>query len=221
MSLEDDLSKIYGCRVEICGTYTSKDDRKRSIIKIDGKTTTRQHARLLLEQKLGRRLSRGETVDHVDEDKTNDEVSNLQPLSKSDNSKKSALFNQSHLNFPEITEEERRIRSERVRGENNPNSAIPDELVLHFRNLVASGKISANELADDFYLDRKTMRNLLTGVSFSYIEGKVPLENVRNRPHHLSEEQVSKIKELRDEGNSARSIGRIMGIHHSTVTKYW
>lgn len=39
---------------------------------------------------LGRRLDRSETVDHIDGDKTNDDISNLQILSLADNIKKSA-----------------------------------------------------------------------------------------------------------------------------------
>lgn len=218
MSLEEDLSRIYGCKVEIGNTYESKDGRRRTSLKIDGKYTVRQYGKLLLEQKLGRRLNKVETVDHIDEDKTNDDPDNLQPLTRSENARKSSLLRQSHLYFPEITDDERENRRIRAIGENNNNSVIPDELVVRFRKLVGNGDISCNELADHFYLDRKTMRNLLTGISFSHLGGALTDLPTKTR---ISEEIISEIKYLRSLNLSAREIGRRLNIDHSTVTKYW
>lgn len=48
-------------------------------------------AKYNLEVKLGRRLKKRETVDHIDEDKTNDKSKNLQVLSFPENLKKSHL----------------------------------------------------------------------------------------------------------------------------------
>lgn len=48
-----------------------------------------QYARYLLAIKLGRYLTDQETVDHIDGDKTNDSLENLQILSKEDNINKS------------------------------------------------------------------------------------------------------------------------------------
>ena len=47
-----------------------------------------QYARYLMAVKLGRYLRKDETVDHIDGDKTNDSISNLQVLSLADNIKK-------------------------------------------------------------------------------------------------------------------------------------
>jgi hypothetical protein len=57
--------------------YNSHDDRSST-----------QYARYLVAVKLGRYLSEKEHVDHIDNDKTNDEVSNLQILTLAENNKK-------------------------------------------------------------------------------------------------------------------------------------
>ena len=48
-----------------------------------------QYARYLLAVKLGRFLTEDETVDHIDGDKTNNSIDNLQVLSMADNIRKS------------------------------------------------------------------------------------------------------------------------------------
>ncbi len=48
-----------------------------------------QYARYLLSVKLGRYLTKDEEVDHIDGDKTNDSISNLQILGKKQNRQKS------------------------------------------------------------------------------------------------------------------------------------
>lgn len=52
--------------------------------------TTTSYARYLMEVFLGRRLTAEETVDHVNNDKQDDRMENLQLLSPSENTKKSA-----------------------------------------------------------------------------------------------------------------------------------
>lgn len=61
-----------------------------NIIDVDGKRTSMLYSRYLMEEKLGRKLSYDETVDHIDEDPSNDSLDNLQIVSRSENSKKSA-----------------------------------------------------------------------------------------------------------------------------------
>lgn len=51
--------------------------------------TSTQYARYLVSVRLGRFLNQGEQVDHIDGDKTNDSLDNLQVLSLVDNVRKS------------------------------------------------------------------------------------------------------------------------------------
>lgn len=69
---------------------TNKENRKTVILYngINGNTQKRsstQYARYKLAVSLGRYLTKDETVDHIDNDKTNDDISNLQILSRRDN----------------------------------------------------------------------------------------------------------------------------------------
>lgn len=67
------------------------------IIHDDGHRETTLYSRHLMEQHLGRELESWEHVDHIDEDKTNDDISNLQILTNSANARKSALGKPSPL----------------------------------------------------------------------------------------------------------------------------
>ncbi len=72
--------------MKIYGPYTRKDGRKHiCIVHSDGRKQTKSYPRYVLEQHLGRELSKEETVDHIDNDFTNDSIDNLQILSLTDN----------------------------------------------------------------------------------------------------------------------------------------
>lgn len=69
---------------------TSRDGRKRvDLYNSDTERTTISYARYLMSCHIGRYLTEDEEVDHVDRDRTNDELSNLQILSVEDHRKKS------------------------------------------------------------------------------------------------------------------------------------
>ncbi len=59
--------------------YTNKDGRTRLVIVDDnGKHTSKSYPRILMEQKLGRPLEPYEDVHHIDGDKTNNNINNLE-----------------------------------------------------------------------------------------------------------------------------------------------
>lgn len=71
------------------GPYTRKDNRKHFVVFYsDGTRGSKSYSKWLLEQKIGRLLEQWETTDHIDEDKTNDDLDNLQILSRENNVKK-------------------------------------------------------------------------------------------------------------------------------------
>ncbi len=74
----------------VFGSGPSKGRKFVEVTYEDGREETTLYSRFLMEQVLGRELSRDEHVDHIDEDPTNDLIENLQILSLSDNAKKSA-----------------------------------------------------------------------------------------------------------------------------------
>jgi hypothetical protein len=78
--------KIHGPYIHTTGK--AKGRRYLNIINDNGSKTTVMYARYLMEQHLGRKLLPSETVDHIDNDKTNDAILNLQILTSSANAKK-------------------------------------------------------------------------------------------------------------------------------------
>lgn len=88
---KEKLKKLYGCK-NILGPYESKDGRKRCVIYFEkGNTPSKSLSRVLMEDKLDRLLDPDEEVDHRDDDKTNDDINNLQILTSEQNKKKYEL----------------------------------------------------------------------------------------------------------------------------------
>jgi hypothetical protein len=74
----------------VYGPYIRTVDNRKFIVEVnDGKYRTKMYAVYLLEQKLGRELSHGESVDHINDDHTDDSIENLQVLPIGDNVRKS------------------------------------------------------------------------------------------------------------------------------------
>lgn len=59
--------------------YTNKENRKFVVIKeSDGKWHSHSYARYIVEENIGRKLDKTEEIRHIDGDKTNDNINNLQ-----------------------------------------------------------------------------------------------------------------------------------------------
>lgn len=75
------------------GPY-SRPDGRLHVIHYDsntGKRRTQSYPRYLMEQKLGRELTSDEHVDHIDGDRTNNDIENFQILSYVENNRKSII----------------------------------------------------------------------------------------------------------------------------------
>jgi hypothetical protein len=105
-----------------------KGRRYVNIIHDDGRKTSMLYSRWLMQEHLGRELGRDEYVDHRDEDPTNDSIENLQILTNSENSKKSARLRRPlpmlRLTCPRcltsFEREERHVRRSRKLGKAGP-----------------------------------------------------------------------------------------------------
>lgn len=75
--------------MKIYGPYMRKDNRLIIVLYSEGRTTSMSYPKYLLEQHLGRSLGIDETVDHIDGNPLNNDLSNLQILSRADNARKS------------------------------------------------------------------------------------------------------------------------------------
>lgn len=77
------------------GPYVHTTGRLRgrqyvNIVRSDGSKTSMLYSRWLMQNHLGRELESWEHVDHIDEDKTNDALENLQILTNKQNAEKYA-----------------------------------------------------------------------------------------------------------------------------------
>lgn len=89
--------------MKIFGPYLRKDGRKHiCIVYSTGERKTKSYPRWLLEQHLGRELLPSETVDHIDNDFTNDSLSNLQILSRAENTRKGMSLNSRKMKYYEF-----------------------------------------------------------------------------------------------------------------------
>ena len=75
---------------KVHGPYLRRQDNRNIVIVMytDGSRKTYSYARFLMEQKLGRELAYSEEVDHINGDRKDDKIENLQVLSKGSNIKK-------------------------------------------------------------------------------------------------------------------------------------
>jgi hypothetical protein len=145
--------------MKIYGPYLGKDGRKHVVIvHPDGRKQTKSYPRLLLEQKLGRELKKEETVDHKDDDFTNDSSDNLQILSLAHNAKKSALGNKHALGFKQSKEHKRS-------GSKNGQAKLSDLQVEDIRSRKPYWGLT-RDLVIEFSVDRKTIQNILKNISY-------------------------------------------------------
>lgn len=168
-----EVARLYGAGVTIYGPYTRADDRKVVLLVWHtdtgsiAKRTTVSYPKLLMEIKLGRRLGPDETVDHIDDDKTNDAYSNLQILSRADNARKSAdptpilAYGRSKVG--------RAAASMRLLGDGNPQRKLSDDAVRQIRHDSHYGIYKISELMAIHGVDRRTIYNCVKGISYRHI----------------------------------------------------
>ena len=78
------LLELYPMYTQVYGPYTRKDGRKHLILyepNSKGKKTI-SFPKAIMEVYLGHKLGKDDTVDHIDRDKTNDAISNLQVINR-------------------------------------------------------------------------------------------------------------------------------------------
>jgi hypothetical protein len=91
--VKNPLKPFDGCRVYAPILHKKMGRRMAVVIFPDGSRTTFSYAKYLMSVCLGRILSREEEVDHVDGDRLNDSLDNLQVLTRGQNRAKRAVDN--------------------------------------------------------------------------------------------------------------------------------
>ena len=113
--------------MKIYGPYLRKDGRQHVILVDNGKKKTVSYGKYLLEQKIGRSLESHETCDHIDGDFTNNDLTNLQVLSRRDNILKYAAENPKEvveckckMCGKKFSREARYVRGNKKQGKSGP-----------------------------------------------------------------------------------------------------
>lgn len=97
-----DILNLYPEYTTWYGPFTRKKDGRKHIAlynNITQKKTSISWPKVLMELHLNRRLLTNETVDHINENYTDDRIENLQLLSREENARKSALISR-YVNCP-------------------------------------------------------------------------------------------------------------------------
>lgn len=231
------LSVIYNAPVRICGPYINKDRRARVTLCVDkpnyfgkGKRhKVHQLAKVKLEAKLGRRLEKNETVDHIDNDITNDAYSNLQVLSRAENAgkqtKQSRLNNllaiRKRLADPLI----KKMYSDLNKGEKNNQAKVTNSQVKKIRIEYRKGKTTIEEIRKRYgFLTIKSVKDLLTGSTYVEAGGPiVPISLISRpssgRPASYSLEQETAVVSLWKAGFNKRSISERVSVSYDTVRR--
>lgn len=122
-------------------------------IKVNGKKID-EH-RYVMEQHLGRQLSRDEVVHHKDGDKSNNDIENLELMSLSEHSRQHQLGN-----MP--SEETRRKLSEALMGRKSTDRKLNDGQAEQIRELHKDG-MSNRKIAKMFGVSHQTINDLING----------------------------------------------------------
>lgn len=125
--------------MKIYGPYTNNKNRQFIIKYNSGKRQTQSYPRYLMEQFLGRSLTAEEEVDHIDNNYLNNEITNLQLLSKKDN------------RIKEITQEHRKRKQYVFLCPNCQKETIkPLNYVKHNKNKGKTGPFCSRKCAGQF-----------------------------------------------------------------------
>ena len=122
-------------------------------IKVNGKKID-EH-RYIMEQYLGRKLTRDEVVHHKDGNKANNDIENLELTSLSEHTRQHQLGN-----IP--SEETRQKISETLKGRKSINRKFDDDQVEYIRELHNEG-VSNRKIAQMFGVNHQTINDLING----------------------------------------------------------
>jgi len=164
--------------LKVYGPYLRKDNRKHVIL-IDKEKNLRRtisYPKYLLMKKLNREFKKNETTDHVDEDFTNDNISNLQILSRKNNARKAIKSGKSspkHLIEYSRSKKGRLESKQRFTGQSNPKSLFTDKQVIRLRNKYERNVISIKEIMIKYSATDRSVRNMLKGRTYSHLSGAI------------------------------------------------
>lgn len=127
-------------------------------IKVNGKKID-EH-RYIMEVHLGRKLATNEVVHHKDDNKFNNEISNLELMSRSEHSRMHMIGHKLKLE----TIEKLRVHGKKAKG----SPKLTDEEVIIIKQLVANGA-SQTKVAKQFNIHRTCIGRIITGKGYKWV----------------------------------------------------
>jgi len=124
---------------------------------------------------------------HIDGNKENNYIENLEWVTKSENEKhayriglkkpmkgeNNPMFGMRGENCPNYgkhtSEETKKKQSEKMKGENNPKSILTEKDVVEIRKLSNEGILTQKEIGEKFGVDNTTISRIKTGKRWSHV----------------------------------------------------
>lgn len=165
---------------KVYGPYKRKNDNRLIVILYDTETQKRQtvsYPKWLMEKIIDRKLDKWETVDHRDEDCTNNSIFNLQILTRVENARKSYYHENGKVTSKYVvefarSEAGRKLSKDRITGEKNPSSQFLDKDVIKFREDFCNGLLTKNDIIRISGASRKAVGNMLNNISYTHLLDK-------------------------------------------------
>jgi hypothetical protein len=147
----------------IVSSKVYKDKKSKRLIQhirySDGTRKTRSYPRTIMEEYLGRPLLDDETVDHIDGNVENNDISNLQLLSREENARKGALGNKHTLGRKQSEEHKRN-------GAKNGQAKLTNEQVIYYRKSYEDKSLTKNQIIELTNMSRPAIENILNYKSY-------------------------------------------------------
>jgi hypothetical protein len=134
---------------------------KYKVIRLPNGSTIGEH-RYVMEKHLGRELSSDEIVHHIDEDRSNNDLSNLQIMTREEHARL-------HRTGTILTCEEKQHKSLMNKGKARPDRRMfTDEQVREMRRLHEEEGLSYSEIGRMYDVYRHTIRSIV--LRFTYVD---------------------------------------------------
>lgn len=162
--------------VRVNGPYIVKHGRSIVVVFYDdGTKKSMSLARHLMQEKLKRELAEWETVDHIDEDPTNNDVENFQILTLLENVQKSneAVKAGKKAKKPYAAKMIDRLASRERLRTSNPTAKLNANIALEIRLKFADGLITYWQIMKNYGVNSRSVRNVLSGKTYAYVGGPI------------------------------------------------
>lgn len=153
----------------------------------------------------------GMLINHIDGDKLNNNISNLELATYSSNNKHARDMG---LNF--VSTETRQLSSNRIKGANNHTAKLTTAQVLQLRSDYAANKLTVKDIDTMYRLGSARVKDMLSGVSYSDVPGAV---NVSVKFRYTKAEAAQWAKDLAD-GLTWKQLDEKYPVGRSSIRRY-